>query len=92
MLVINSSMFSWNPNTKTFASEASDIEDDMTTQGYDRLERRNNEWGFFMRSDRTGRLVWFKRTIETRDRENDLLSVEFLAEELNGLRAVVFND
>ena len=57
MLEINSRLFSWNPESRSFAGEASELEHEMGRQGWRRLDYRGGQWGFHMRSHRTGRLL-----------------------------------
>lgn len=92
-LVIGSENFTWDRKTQTFSAEASDLEYFMDREGRSRLDYVNGKWGFSMRSARTGRVVWFQRVREYRDRDNDLVSVLFVAD--LGDRKVsltVFND
>ena len=95
MLEISSKMFSWNPESLSFAGEASELEHEMGRQGWRRLDYRGGQWGFHMRSHRTGRLLWFQRKEEHRDAEGELTHVEFRADIWNAgrqLKLMVFND
>ena len=94
MLEISSKMFSWNPESLSFAGEASELEHEMGRQGQRRLDYRDGQWGFHMRSHRTGRLLWFQRKEEHRDAEGELTHVEFRAHLGAGrqLTLMVFND
>lgn len=94
MLEISSRLFTWDPATQGFAGEASCLEHELARQGWRRLDYRGGQWGFHMRSHRTGRLLWFQRVGEQRDREGELVHVEFSAQLPPGrvLRLQVFND
>lgn len=94
-LIISSEMFSWDGKDRTFTGEASELEHEMRRLGHDRLEYASGQWGFHMRSQRTSRTVWFRRTMEHRDREGDLTHVEFAAwcdTTREWLKLLVFND
>jgi hypothetical protein len=90
--VIGSEQFTWSPETRSFVGEASELEGQLAQNGWDRLNYQKGEWGFHMRSQRTGKLVWFKRDHEVRDAENDLVSVEFVADHHMAIKLTVFND
>ena len=94
MLEISSQLFTWDPNTQTFAGEASCLEHELERQGWRRLDYRGGQWGFRMRSHRTGRILWFQRMTEHRDAEGELVSVEYRANLAPGrwLELQVFND
>lgn len=94
MLEISSLMFTWNGETDTFSGEASTLEAELERQGWRRLDYRGGQWGFHMRSHRTGRHLWFQRHQEHRDSEGELTHVEFQAHLAPGrmLRLLVFND
>lgn len=94
MLEISSRLFTWNHGTGTFAGEASELEGELARLGWTRLDYRGGQWGFHMRSHRTGNLLWFQREIEHRDAEGDLTHVEFRANLAPGqwIKLVVFND
>ena len=91
-LVINSKMFNWNKERGQFTSDASCLEAEMTRLGFDRLNYEYGKWGFFMKSARTGREMFFVRTREQREPDGDLLAVEFVAEQVPQVRVIVFND
>lgn len=91
-LHISSGFFTWSKDTKTFSAEASELEAEMTRVGWRRLERRNGQDGFWMISTRTGNKMWFRRHVEHRDREDELLYVEFLCDRLPGVKVHVYND
>ena len=94
MLTINSDRFTWNPGFQCFAGEASDLEAELTRQGRDQLDYQGGQWGFHMRSQRTGRVLWFQRVREHRDADGELTDVEFMAH-LTSARIIqlkVFND
>jgi hypothetical protein len=77
-LIISSSHFTRTRSWKCAAllvAEASVLEHEMAALGHDRLSKRDGEHGFWMRSERTGCLVWFARVREDRDVEGDLESV-----------------
>jgi hypothetical protein len=84
MLVIDSNKFSYNSKTRTFAAEDSDL--DVT-----KWDIRNGEIGFWMKSHKTGRTVWFSRGMEQRDADGDLIARKYINNELN-LECVIFND
>jgi hypothetical protein len=94
MLEISSRLFTWDSRSDTFSGEASELEGELARQGWTRLDYRGGQWGFHMRSHRTGRLLWFQRAGEHRDAEGDLLHVEFRAHLAPGrqLTLQVFND
>jgi hypothetical protein len=94
MLEIGSEHFTWDPGSQSFAGESSELEHELARQGHDRLDYRGGQWGFHMRSQRTGRLMWFQRAIEHRDADGDLTHVEFHAclEPGRRIRLLVFND
>jgi len=94
MLVIDSDCFTWHPDLGTFAAEASDLDYQLMRQGRRGLDYRGGQWGFHMRSLRTGKLLWFQRINEERDRENELQAVVFSASLTPNrtLRLRVFND
>ena len=94
MLIITSQHFSWNPATQCFAGEASELEAEMLRQGATRLDHRTGQWGFHMRSHRTGQLLWFRRATEHRDADGDIVHVEFSANLATGktIKLLVFND
>ena len=94
MLEISSNLFTWIPESDTFSGEASLLEHELVRQGWGRLDYRGGQWGFHMRSSRTGRLLWFQREGEHRDAEGDLVHVEFRAHLAPGrqLTLQVFND
>jgi hypothetical protein len=98
-LVISSKLFHWHRGIREFSTEASCLEHEMIRQGRraNQLERRRGsalveaqEWGFWMKSHKTGREVWFMFIQEHR-RQGELLSVEFRAADLD-VRCVVDND
>ena len=94
-LEISSDHFTWNPETRGFAGEASELEHEIKRQGRDRLDYQGGQWGFHMRSKRTGRSVWFRRVQEHRDAEGDLTHVEFHAwcePSREWIKLMVFND
>ena len=93
-LDISSEHFTWNPETRTFAGEASELEHEMQRQGHSRLDYQGGQWGFHMRSQRTGRMLWFQRVQEHRDAEGDLTHVEFHAHLTPAavIKLMVFND
>ena len=94
MLEISSQLFTWDPKTQTFAGEASCLEHELERQGWRRLDYRGGQWGFHMRSHRSGRLLWFQRHQEHRDPEGELTLVEFQGHLAPGqvIRLLVFND
>jgi hypothetical protein len=94
MLIITSDLFSWNPATQCFAGEASELEAELLRQGRDRLDYRDGQWGFHMRSQRSGQVLWFQRVGEHRDAEGELTHVEFVANLSPAMRIqlMVFND
>ena len=79
MLEISSKLFLWNPDTMTFIGEASELEHEMADQGHTQLDYQSGQWGFHMKSHRTGRSLWFRRDCEHRDSDGDLTYVEFHA-------------
>ena len=93
-LEISSRFFHWDSATNTFTAEASDLEHEMGRHGLSRLDHANGEWGFHMVSHVTGNRIWFRRVLEHRDAENELLWVEFQAVLANKgiLHLRVFND
>jgi hypothetical protein len=94
MLTISSRLFTWNPETGCFSGEASELEHELARQGWTRLDYRAGQWGFHMRSHRTGRSLWFQRRAEERDREGELTAVVFHANLGPGQPLIlrVFND
>lgn len=94
MLEISSQLFSWDASSDTFTGEASELEGELERQGWRRLDYRGGQWGFHMRSHRTGRILWFQRGLEHRDPEGELVHVEFRAHLTPGRQLVlrVFND
>lgn len=94
MLEISSELFVWDSNQYQFTGEASVLECELSRQGHVRLDYRNGEWGFHMRSQRTGRTLWFKRESETRDQEGELVYVKFRARKSvnDYITLLVFND
>ena len=90
-LVIESKLFNWHPAIKEFSAEASVLEHELARLGQRRLQWRNGEWGFFMKSHRTGKQVWWYRYHEHMQ-QGELLSVEFRCRDLEGVRLVVDND
>lgn len=94
-LMINSDCFIWNSETRTFSAEASELDHEMRRLGHCRLDYQSGQWGFHMRSKRTGRSVWFRRVREHRDGEGDLTHVEFHAwcePSREWIKLMVFND
>ncbi len=87
-----SGLFTWLRESASFVGEASTLEHELERLGWRRLNYQQGEWGFHMRSDRTGDLVWFRRERENRDADNDLVSVEFVADHPTAVRLTVFND
>lgn len=79
MLEISSRLFAWNGEAMSFTGEASGLELELARQGWQRLDYRGGQWGFHMRSHRTGRLLWFRRMGEHRDAGGELVEVEFRA-------------
>lgn len=68
------------------------LENEMYRQGWCNLDRRDGKWGFYMKSERTGRIIWFERFTECR-RDGELLSVTFRCSEPDlEVRCVVDND
>ena len=76
-LTISSDHFTWNPETRTFAGEASELEHEMRRQKKTKLDYQRGQLGFHMVSKRTGRMVWFYRVKEHRDAEGEVTYVEF---------------
>jgi hypothetical protein len=94
-LEISSDHFTWDPGTRTFACEASELEHEMGKQGRYWLNYQGWQWGFHMQSKRTGRSVWFRRVQDHRDAEGDLTHVEFRAwcePSMECIKLMVFND
>lgn len=94
MLIIDSKMLTWNPETKTFTVEASDLEAVVKNnpQYRNRIMQVDGRWGFFVRSARTGNTQWFERHKEQRDREGVLESVVYIAPGLQDVQLIVWND
>jgi hypothetical protein len=95
MLEITSKLFTWNPKTMTFSGEASELDHEMERLGHHRLDYQSGQWGFHMKSHRTGRSLWFRREREHRDSELELTHVEFVAwnpTTSTWLTLMVFND
>ena len=87
-LVLTSRLFTWNKTDGNglFTASAAVLEKAMDSiegwipyAGY-RLQYRHGEWGFYMKSHRTGRKLWFKRVKEHRSEERELLWVDFASE------------
>lgn len=91
-LVISSNMFTWHKDRRQFTSDASCLEAEMARLGFGRLNYEYGKWGFYMKSARTGRMMFFERVREQRDADGDLQAVEFVAKEMPTLRVIVFND
>lgn len=88
-VVIDSDQMTWSPETRTFIGELSTLNHAM-----DRACIGPTVPGFYIRSQRTGRELWFQRREVVVDGENDLLLIEFVAE-LPGqrpVRAKIYND
>jgi hypothetical protein len=94
MLIVDSQQLTWNPETKTFTVEASELEAAVKNHPCyrDRIMQVNGRWGFFVRSARTGNTQWFERCREQRDSEGVLESVVFIAPGLQDVKLVVWND
>jgi hypothetical protein len=91
-LTISSNMFTWHPETRSFVAESSCLEAQMDRLGHDRLNYQNGEWGFHMRSARTGAEVWFRRDREQRGADRELQAVIFTSIQVPGVQVTVFND
>ena len=59
MLVVSSNMFSWDRPSRTFVGGMAELEFAAKGQGYNRLQSKDGEAGFFMRSKRTEQELWF---------------------------------
>jgi len=91
--VVGSEHFTWSRDTNSFVGEAAELEGLLAANGWTRLNYQKGEWGFHMRSQRTGALVWFRRDREVRDpHENELLAVEFAADHATNVTLTVIND
>lgn len=91
-LVISSNLFHWHSGIREFSSEASIMDHELKRQGHTRLSYENGKWGFWMKSERTGREVWFERATEHRQ-EGELLSVTFRCRDKNlEVNCVIDND
>jgi hypothetical protein len=90
-MIIPSSEFTWNPATKTFSAEASDLDHKYGTDGVIEWVIKNGEIGFWMESIRTGRVVWFARRRHRLGSDGDLLAHEYVSDEVD-VRCVIFND
>ena len=91
-LIIDSTSFTWDHASFEFTADASMLEYEMNRQARSRLGYINGEWGFVMRSHRTGRNVWFNRVREFKNLDNELMYVEFACAEIPGIKLKVFND
>lgn len=94
MLVIDSNLFTWLPDNISFVGDASVLEHEMQRQGVRRLDYVGAQWGFHMKSVRTGRTLWFRRIQEHVDADGDLKYVEFEAQltPVRPIKLKVFND
>ena len=91
--VYSSKQFSWNPGTKTFSGEISEVPEALRQMWNDSLDI-----GFGIQSARTGNTVFFLLESTDTDAECEVLAWNFKvynpvgSSVLNGLTAVIFND
>ena len=93
-LEISSRLFTYNKQDNTFSGDASTLEHELARQGWTRLDYCAGQWGFHMRSHRTGRVLWFQRVQEHHNVQGELTHVEFHASLTVGtqLKLMVVND
>lgn len=94
MLIIESQVFNWNSETKIFSTNASVLEELVKNdpQYHDRIMYVNGRWGFFVKSERTGKVIWFERNREYRNADGKLESVIYVSPELADVKLIVIND
>ena len=79
-LVLSSRLFTWDKTNGNGLFTASAAVLENAIQPHNRLQYRDGEWGFYMKSHRTGRKLWFKRVKEHRSEERELIWVDFASE------------
>jgi hypothetical protein len=86
---ISSTYFTYAPETKTFATEASDL-----PRGFDinRVYDDAIDEGFTIVSKRTGKEVVFRKERLVKDTEGDIQAWEFSSVTILGFKAMIFND
>jgi len=91
---LSTKQFTYNPATKTFVCEASDLRGFEPRRIYDDA----CDIGFYLVSEKTGKKILFCEVGPTRDEDDDLVSFNFSAhcyenpEHCMDLKLIVFND